>query len=375
MLAFHLGKLDDAAPLLIEGVNINDKSLTSQQVESALETLGHINLKLTYFGASAQMYEDIDKAWGSQMGDRAQAIREKRHLAALPQHVPKQTIQASGDFTLPRTGLEYPVSIPPQPSKQFSAQFDTGADISVLSASTAKAWRVTMLDGTVTLHGYSGGGFSAQPGFIPVLAIGKAEFHNIAVYVTSDENLYIAQIKRQTNALLGYSVIAALGRLTFAKDGSLTVSSQSPARNLDTSAALWILAHSLLVELGTQAIVSGGKLTAATGGRLFMLDAASGSPYLTDHYLAEHTNVFDGSPPEFALLAGAGGVNKIPAFAARDLLLFVGSSVILLNGQHILTQPAGGESENFFGLIGQDALGLLTSYTIDLRNMTLTVTN
>jgi len=71
MLAFHLGKLDDAAPLLIKGVNINDKSLTSQQVESTLETLAQINLKLTYFGASAQMYDDIDKAWGSQMGDRA----------------------------------------------------------------------------------------------------------------------------------------------------------------------------------------------------------------------------------------------------------------------------------------------------------------
>src|SRR5580658_4722400 len=71
MLAFHLGKLDDAAPLLIKGVNVNDRSLTSQQVESALETLGQINLKLTYFGASAQMYEDIEKAWGSRMGDGA----------------------------------------------------------------------------------------------------------------------------------------------------------------------------------------------------------------------------------------------------------------------------------------------------------------
>jgi hypothetical protein len=46
---------------------------------------------------------------------------------------------------------------------------------------------------------------------------------------------------------------------------------------------------------------------------------------------------------------------------------------MLLNGQHILTQPAGGESENFFGLIGQDVLGLFTSYTIDFRNMTLMV--
>jgi len=36
MLAFHVGKLDEAAQLLTKGVNTNDKSLTSSQVESAL---------------------------------------------------------------------------------------------------------------------------------------------------------------------------------------------------------------------------------------------------------------------------------------------------------------------------------------------------
>jgi hypothetical protein len=197
----------------------------------------------------------------------------------------------------------------------------------------------------------------------------------VATYVTADENLSIAQIKRQTNALLGYSVVAAFGRLTFNKDGSLTVSAQSPARNLDTSAALWLSGHSLLVELGTQPGLSGGKLTGVTGKRLFMLDTASSSTYLTDHYLAEHTNVFQGSPTETARLAGAGGVREIPAFGARNVPLFVGNVAILLNGPHILTQPAGGESENFFGLIGQDVLGLFTSFTIDFRNMTLTVTH
>jgi hypothetical protein len=288
---------------------------------------------------------------------------------------PKQTIQVSGDFSLQRTGLAYPVSIPRQPDKKFSAQFDTGAEISVLSASAAQAWEVTMLDGSATLHGYGGGGFAAQPGFIPALVIGKAELHNVAVYVTSDENLYVPQIKRQTNALLGYSVVAALGRLTFVKDGSLTVSAQSPPRDLDTSAALWLSGHSLLVELGTQPIPAGGQLTAATGARLFMLDTGSGSTYLTDCYLAEHIDRFHGPAPESALLAGAGGVDEIPAFGARNLPLFAGGSVILLNGPHILTQPAGGESENFFGLIGQGVLGLFASYTIDFRNMTLTVTH
>lgn len=371
MLAFHLGKLDDAAKLLIKGINSsNDKSLTANQVESGLEAVAQINLKLTHFGASAQIYDDIDKAFGARLGDDEQSIRDKRHLAALLKSVPEQTVDFSGDFTLSRSGLEYPVSVG---DKTFSAQFDTGAEISVLSASTAKAWGVTVLEGMAKLHGYSGGSFPAQPGFLPALTIGKAKLQNVAVYVTDDKNLYISQIKRQTNALLGYPVVAALGRLTFAKDGSLAGSAQSPARDLHTSAALWIGGHSLLVELNTQPLVASGKLAGSAAPRLFMLDTGSGSTYLTDHYLAEHTDVFHGPPPETAILTGAGRIREIPAYGSHNVPLFAGDTMILLNGPHILTQPAVGESENFFGILGQDVLGLFTSYTIDLRNMSLRV--
>lgn len=374
MLGFHLGRLDDSAKLLTEGVNINDKSLTLAQVESALEVIGQINLKLCYYSGSAQIYDDIDKAFGSRLGDSARAIREERNLGALLKSVPRQTIEFNGDFTLARNGLEYPVSIPnQQSSKPVFARFDTGAEISVLSASTAKAWGVKMLDGSATLHGYGGGTFSAQPGYLPALTIGKAELHDVAVYVTADSNLYIPAIKRQTNALLGYPVVAALGRLTFAKDGSLTVSAHSPARDLHTSAALWLSEHSLLVGLGTQPVLSDGKITGAGETRLFMLDTGSGSTWLTDHYLAEHAKVFHGPPNEVARLAGAGGLHEIAAYRARNVPLFAGNTVILLNGPHILSQPAVGEAESFWGVIGQDVLGIFSSYTIDFRNMTLAI--
>jgi CBS domain-containing protein len=377
MVAFHLGHLEDNAdpvPMLDKAIRSKDKSLTAHQIESALETIGQIHLKLGNFGASAQDYDDIDKIFGAQLGDGEKSIRESRHLAALLQHVPRQTVEISDDFTIPRMGVEYPVSVPNSPSsKPLFAQFDSGAELSVLSATTAKAWGVTMLDGVATLHGYTGGGFPAQPGYLPVLRIGKAELRNVAVYVTADENLYIAQAKLQTNALLGYPVVAALGRLTFAKGGSLTVSAKSPARDLHTSAALWMSDHTLLVELGTQPVILNGKLTGVVGERLFMLDTGSGSTWLTDHFLAEHRDLFHGVPGEMARLAGAGGIREIPAYGAQNLPLLAGGTVLFLNGPHILTQPTSGEAEQFFGVIGRDTLGVFSSYTVDFRNMTLTV--
>lgn len=145
--------------------------------------------------------------------------------------MPPQTVELTEPFTLfpattvsPVTGAEYPVSIPGQvaPAKPLLKRFDTGAEQSLLSASTAKAWGITMLDGSATLLGAEGSTFQAQHGFLPALTIGKAHFHNVAVFVTADENLYLAPLKLQLNASFGYPVLHALGRLTFRQEARCT---------------------------------------------------------------------------------------------------------------------------------------------------------
>ncbi len=371
MFAYHLGKLNDAVPYLTTAVNTYKRDdLTSVQVEGALETLAQIHFRLGHYGASASVYDNIDKIFGPRVGDADKLIREKRHLSALLKTVAAETIDIPGDFTLQGSGIGYPAAAPG--GEPVIARLDTGAEISIISASTAQAWNATLLEGTATLHGYGGGGFHARPAVIPVLMFGKATLHNIAAYVVADEDLDSQQVKLKTKALLGYPVIAALGRLTFRKDGSLTISATSPARDLRMASALWYGNHSLVIELATQVLESEGKIAGGTADRLFMLDTGSASTWLTDHYLAEHTNVFHGPPPDKALLAGIDGVHEIAAYVADPVPLFAGSTMLVLRGQHILATPEGGEAEHFFGLIGQDVLGTLNSYTVDLRNMTFT---
>jgi Aspartyl protease len=354
MLAFLVGRFEDAIVPLVKAANSSAGSLTSEQVETALETLGQDAMKQSHYGSAAQMYDIIDKTWGAKMADGGKIVKEKRHLAALLQHVPVQSIKVGGDFTLARTGLEYPVTIG---GKLSFAQFDTGAEISVLSATTAKNWKVTMLEGSATLHGYGGGAFFAQPGFIPVLTIGKAELHNVAIYVAADETLYIPEIKHQINALLGFPVVAALGRLTFERDGRLTVFAQSPPADNHTDVHFLFAGHAILLPLETVPLMDGNKLKNMSEPRLFMLDTGSASSFLTDHYLAEHTNVLHGSPPETARLAGAGGIEELPAYGAHGIPLSIGPNLIVLDGPHILTKPTSGQVEHYFGLIGQDLFG------------------
>lgn len=372
VLAYREGRFgnDDVVKPLVSAVNAKTSALSANQVESALEILGLNAAKTYHYATSAQMYQDIDVAFGAAMGNTVKPIRERRHIAVLLLKVPPQTVDISGDFSLKKTADGYPISIG---GKMFSAGLDTGAAISVVSESTAARWGLTTLDGTATLHGYGSGTFQAHPAVIPVLQIGKAELHNVVVMVTADQNLYIPEIKLQFNALLGYPVASALGRLTFSKDGTLTVSAQSPAPGQENGAALWVGDSFLLASVNTMPIFERGKVTGSNGTRLFVLDTGSGSSYLTDRYLAEHTNVFTGQPSDVARLAGPGGIREIAAYTAHHLPLWFGSTLVLCSGPHVLTQTQGGEAEAYYGLIGQDVLQVFSSYTIDLRTMTFSV--
>jgi hypothetical protein len=373
VLAFRQGHLgsDDVVKPLASAVNAKTSALSANQVEDALEILGLDAAKTYHYAASAQMYQDIDVAFGAAMGDTVKPIRERRHIAVLLLKVPPQTIGISGDFSLKKTADGYPISIG---GKTFSAGLDTGAAYSVVSESTAARWGLTPLDGTATLHGYGSGAFQAHPAVIPVLQMGKAELHNVVVMVTADQNLFIPEIKLQINALLGYPVASALGRLTFSKDGTLTVSAQSPAPGQENGAGLWVGDSFLLAAVNTIPVFEGGKVTGSTGTRLFALDTGSGSSFLTDRYLAEHRNVFTGPPSSMARLAGAGGgIHEIPAYTANHLPLWFGSTLVLSTGPHVLTQTQGGEVEAYYGLIGQDILQIFSSYTIDFRTMTFSV--
>ena len=369
-LAYREGRFGEVVDPLIAAVQTRNSVLTATQVESAFEILGQASAKTFLYGSSAKMYDDIDKLYGTRMGESVQDIREKRHIETLLKGVPTETVRIAGDFSIRETGGEYPVTVG---GKNVSAQLDTGASVSLLSETTAKSWGVTLLDGQATLHGYGGGGFSARPGLIPVLEIGKAELHNVVVFVTADKNLYIAEIKRQTHALLGYPVTSALGRLTFARDGTLTVTAHASVSDRTAGAPMWVGDGSLLVALGTEPVIEGNKLNGGTKERLFELDTGSGSTYLTDHYLAENRSLFSGEPESFARLAGAGGIHEIPAYKAHKLPLFFGATPVLCTGQHVLTQPQGGEAESYYGVVGQDILQLFSSYTLDFRAMRFSV--
>lgn len=367
MLAYHKGRLDDARKDLIAAVNTSGSVLTSNQAESALETLGETARMTFQYGACAQMYQDILNIWGAKLGTDAEEIKQKRHLCVAQMPIAAQTVDFTKPFTIRGRNGVFPVRVG---DKEFDAALDTGSSVSLISESTAKLWGVTASDTTVVLHGYSGGMFRAHVGAVAQISIGTATLHNVVVFIAPDSEFSVGPAALQIPSLLGYPVLSALGRMTFTRDGSLTASPTSPPDAAKDGVPLWLGDALLLVQLGTlpptgRSFRFGGEHEP----RLFVLDTGSRDSYLTDHYFDEHREAFQGPPPETAKLAGAGGEQDTPAYSADHLPLWGGAAEVLLSGPHVLTAPQSSAMQNYEGLLGQSVLDGLRSYTIDLRTM------
>ena len=366
-LAFRRNRLAEGKKLLERAVNTRDPdlknqerdtALTHQEVFDALMMLGSLYMRDYHYGAAADAYNLIEKTF--HMEDGGESIRRRRHVNVLLKDVPPQTVSLSGEFKLARTVEGYPIQLG---DRTVRAIIDTGASTSQISETTAAAWGITPLPGTpLWATGYGGRSYQAHVGVIPELHIGSAILRNVVVVIAPDEQLTIPEIHAQLRPTLGYPVAAALGNMTFSKDGTLTVHSSDAAAA--AKAPLWLGEESLLVELNTRP---------SADPQLFLLDTGSPSTFLTDKYLQDHQSAFPGTPPETARLAGGGGTHEIPAYVAHHLPLWFGATPIYLEGQHILTASQGGEAENYYGVIGGDILATFSSYTIDLNRMQFSV--
>jgi hypothetical protein len=282
-------------------------------------------------------------------------------VGVLLKDVPPQTASVSGPCIIAKNAEGYPIEVG---DRAVRAIFDTGANLSQISESTAAAWGITALPGTpLRVTGFGGRSYEAHVGVVPELRIGTATLHHVVFIIAPDQEVAIPELHAQLKPALGFPVLDALGSLTFSNDGKLTIHSQ-PEKSTG-KAALWLGDESLLIS---------ADLQPARDARLFLLDTGAANSYLTQSYLDENRAMFSGPATEEARLAGGGGVREIPAYSAKHLPLWFGTSPIYLDGQHILTGSQGGEAENYFGVIGTDVLATLSSYTIDLKEMQFSFT-
>src|SRR5260370_34281455 len=100
------------------------------------------------------------------------------------------------------------------------------------------------------------------------------------------------------------------------------------------------------------------------------LDTGATGTFMSEQHYQLHGRDFSAEDLRELELVGVGGATVIPAYLQHNVRFRMGGACVVLNNLVVLTGPTGLPDE-FSGNVGQSLVGLLRSYTLDFRKMTL----
>lgn len=239
-----------------------------------------------------------------------------------------------------------------------AAVFDTGANLSVASASTAKKLGLRMLDGNASVATSSSAGIPTRLAIADRLTIAGVELANVIFLVLDDSQLtFPVPGGYSIDAIIGFPVFRALGRVRFDRDGGFAAG----------EAAGPVAARDNLRAAGADLYVR-ARLDGV--GAALHLDTGATHSVLLQRFAKANAARLTGLATGQRRLAGAGGaVVTQPTLHWTAVPFDAGGRRLTLPTIDVVTDLAGMNDADRQGVLGQDVLGRFASYTIDFDTM------
>lgn len=328
--------------------------------QTAYELLGDAYVRTGRYGDAAEVYAALGADAATDSAARENAVNVRGLWGALA-GTPAQTLEVPGPVRLAttrdRAGL---VNVAVEAGgRTVGFIWDTGANLSTVSESTAREMGFRVLDATVDVGSSTGEETPAHVGVAPELRIGGATVRNAVFLVFPDSALAFPQAGYQIHGIVGFPVIAAFGATTVTRGGELVLG--------DTAGA----------DGGEQNLCMRGlmPIVAATheGQRLhfgFDTGAQTTSLYPPFH-TARRAMVEDGRGPRPVQTGGAGGMREVQAYSFSPLVLTIGGREVTVPTVNVFTEKTTDDSDHVYGNLGQDVIRQFESMTLDFRRMQL----
>ena len=235
------------------------------------------------------------------------------------------------------------------------AIFDTGANLSVLSADAARRLGVRLLEGTTPIGNSVQSTVPARIGIAERVEIAGTILRNVVFLVIDDSQLTfpLPTGRYEIDAIIGLPVMRALGRMRV-EPGRFTVlpaeANAGPSNMRASSSSLYV-----------DAAIDGQSVP-------LFLDTGANRTTLSALYAERNAARIAGLPVSEQRSAGAGGMQaqRIATWANAPLELG-GRRVVLPNLQIVL--PAERRERDSYGTIGASVLRAFRSYMLDFNAM------
>lgn len=237
------------------------------------------------------------------------------------------------------------------------AILDSGANISVVSASAAQRLGLKILDASTEVGNSVGGSVDVKLAVAGRLHLAGAEFRNVLFLVIKDEALtFPVPGGYRIDAIIGLPVLRAAGRLKFGPGDILRV--EAPTKDAGPS-NMTLIGNDPFVQVKVRGVE-----------HPLFFDSGANRSSLSARFAAEHPD-FEGAEIAHSNKAGAGGAEVVKLAKLKDVPIAINGSEAVLPAMEMESQAKEGDRR--YGVLGADMLSLFRSFTIDWNAMRLEV--
>ena len=328
----------------------------------ALRALATDYFMLGRYQESVAAYSELLHRFPNELSKSAKRVCEDNlHTFELLRGAPPQTISGTPAFTVPlKQDPIGDIDVPVQIGKSTEWWiFDTGANESTITASTAKRLGLKVSQGKATTQGSAGAEVPLKTAIIPELKFGASVIHNVVALVVDDRSLNLdlgKQGRYQIEGILGYPVLLALGSFTVLESEIRVAPESEPSPR---SSSLYTEELTPLLQVSVQ----GRDL-------LLVFDTGASSTHFNARYVREFPRQFVTAKTTTICLAGAGGRKCVQSYDLPRAELSLGEAQLTLQDVPSLRESMGTDLfDSVYGNAGGTLLNSFKTYTIDFRNM------
>lgn len=228
--------------------------------------------------------------------------------------------------------------------------FDTGANISTISASAAQRLKMNIIPAGIDVDAITGASVKADLAVCKELTFGNVIVENVIFLVFADEALSFPQMNYQINGILGFPVIEALKEIQLTQDNYFMVPDKETKIKAPSNMAIDGLSPLIFID-----------------GQHFTFDTGADHTMLYEPFYRENKKDIDQQYHLVKIgMGGAGGKTEHDGFKVNHTFHILGKEVSLKEVNLLKNKI---NKETVYGNIGQDVIRQFSKMTLNFDQM------
>jgi len=235
--------------------------------------------------------------------------------------------------------------------------FDTGANVSILSASEAERLKLKVMDVSARMGVVTGGDIAVRIAVADEMKVGDFRLRNVAFIVVSDNAPPFDELAPGERGVIGIPVLMAFQSFSWDRNGTFefgAASTQAAAPNLAFDGPNPVV----------QLEFHGHKLN-------FSLDTGAETTYIYPEFAREFPQLTGKGKKERRAVTGVGHKGTVESVTLPELRLQFRERPVILRPARVFLKATTEGSKWFHGNLGMDLLTQPQKTSIDFKSMTL----